>query len=57
MLTPEILRNIAKFLGRADLKGAEVPAFTEVMTALQAELDRLTTSTKESENAHSSDIR
>jgi len=33
-MTPQQARHAMEFLNRADLKGIEVPAFTEVMTAL-----------------------
>jgi hypothetical protein len=37
MMTPQIIGNIRGFLSRATLRGEEVPAFNQVMTALAME--------------------
>jgi len=38
MFTDEQLKNTAVFLGRVDLKGAEVPAYVDVSNAINNEL-------------------
>jgi hypothetical protein len=35
-MTPEIIRNLAQFMHRVDLKGSEVAAWTECMNALDS---------------------
>lgn len=41
MLTQQQIENALTFLGRADLKGVEVPAFVDLSNALSAERARL----------------
>lgn len=38
-LPTHVISNIQNFLGRTDIKGAEVPAYVEIMNALRSPIE------------------